>query len=193
MKSSAVRLEIRTGNGSAFVQEENEWPIARTQYTRWYLDATPASDFPGNGWRDDHLKLSTSPVANVNEASYTADVQLPEVQVLRGKPTPFHDPYNTGICFISDVLEEDIILAGYVKAKLWVSSSTEDMDLYMTVRILDENNREVDFAGLTCMSFPDRIKACFKGWLKVSHRKIDVAGAHTTPSNTLTSKRTTLH
>ncbi|CAD6580508.1 MAG: hypothetical protein TREMPRED_002760 [Tremellales sp. Tagirdzhanova-0007] len=175
MDTPPVRLEIRTGNGASFIQEEDEWPIARTEYRRYYLDATPAQDFSGNGWRDDHFKLSTSEVQENREASYNADVRLAESRILRGKPSSFMDPYTTGICFVSEVLEEDITIAGYGKIKLWVSSSTEDMDLYITIRILDEKNREVDFAGPTTMSFPDRIKAFMKGWLKVSHRKIDSA------------------
>jgi len=39
--------------------------------------------------------------------------------------------------------------------------------------VIDERDREVDFTGITTMNYPDRIAPLTKGWLKVSHRKID--------------------
>src|SRR5947209_2736539 len=41
MAQPPVRLEIRTGRGGSYIQEEQEWPVARTEYVRWYLDASP--------------------------------------------------------------------------------------------------------------------------------------------------------
>ncbi len=37
-----VRMMIRTGWGGYYWQDEQEWPIARTQYTKYYLDAEPS-------------------------------------------------------------------------------------------------------------------------------------------------------
>ena len=34
-----VLVEVREKNGVASLRAENEWPIARTQYTKLYLDA----------------------------------------------------------------------------------------------------------------------------------------------------------
>jgi len=34
-----VQIEVRERNGVASVRAENEWPIARTQYTKLYLNA----------------------------------------------------------------------------------------------------------------------------------------------------------
>ena len=70
-----VRLEIRTGNGASFVLQENEWPVARTKYTRWYLDAT-AADWAGTAARSDFLRLSTSNPSAERERSYSAEVRL---------------------------------------------------------------------------------------------------------------------
>ncbi|MFM6832321.1 MAG: CocE/NonD family hydrolase [Novosphingobium sp.] len=35
-----VRVQLRTGDGGYKLMEEQEWPIARTTYPRWFLDAT---------------------------------------------------------------------------------------------------------------------------------------------------------
>ncbi|GAA1964262.1 CocE/NonD family hydrolase [Microbacterium deminutum] len=176
MDAPPVRLEIRTGNGSSFIQEENEWPIARTMYPRWYFDAS-AADWPGDGIRSDFLRLSTSEPTDERSASYSAQIQLtPPAPVgsPRIDPTdPASDPHTTGISYISEPVDEDAVVAGFGKVQLWVSSSSRDMDVYVSVRILDEDDEQVDFTGFTTMSFTDRITPLMKGWLKVSHRALD--------------------
>jgi len=42
MDEAPVRVQVRTGNGAHFVLNESEWPIARTRYRLWYLDARPS-------------------------------------------------------------------------------------------------------------------------------------------------------
>jgi predicted acyl esterase len=83
--------------------------------------------------------------------------------------------WKTGISFISEPVPEDMVFAGYGKAQLWVSSTSEDMDLYVSLRVLDEEGREVDHAGPITMGMNVPNYPLAKGWLKVSHRKIDVA------------------
>ena len=38
-----------------------------------------------------------------------------------------------------------MVLAGYGKVGMWVSSSAADMDIYVSVRAVDEDGREVDY------------------------------------------------
>ncbi len=47
------------------------------------------------------------------------------------------------------------------------------MDIYVSLRVVVEQDREVDVTGPNTMAFRDRIKPVMKGWLKASHRKID--------------------
>jgi uncharacterized protein len=177
MDAPPVRLEIRTGNGASYVLQENEWPVARTNYLRWHLDATPA-DWAGTSTRSDFLRLSTAPSAKEREASYSAEVTLlgPAAgAALRVDPESAEsDPHHNGICFISEPLSEDAVLAGYGRVGLWVGSSSEDMDLYISVRAVDEDGREVDYTSFATMGFGDRPTPLMKGWLKVSHRALDV-------------------
>src|SRR5260370_5445117 len=69
MDGAPVRVQVRTGNGAHYVSEEAEWPIARTTYRRWYLDATP-SDWPGDRRRSDFLRIGESIPGPETSASY---------------------------------------------------------------------------------------------------------------------------
>lgn len=176
MDAPPVRLEIRTGDGASYIQEENEWPIARTNYTKWYFDASP-SDWAADGARDDFLQLTTSAPAVQAKANYSAQIQLaPPAPVgsPRVDPTSVEsDPHVTGISFVSEPVAEDSVIAGFGKVQLWVSSTSHDMDLFVSVRVLDGYDQQVDFTGFTTMGFSDRITPLTKGWLKVSHRTLD--------------------
>ena len=81
--------------------------------------------------------------------------------------------WKTGISFISDPVAEDMVFAGYSKASLWVSSTSADMDIYVAIRILDEDGVEVDYTGPTTMGLASRNYPLAKGWLKASHRRKD--------------------
>ena len=176
MDTPPIRLEVRTGDGTSYLQEENEWPIARTEYPRWYFDAR-CSDWVGDGVRSDFLRLSTSEPTTDAEASYSAQIQLaPWAPVGSPRVDPASaesDPHVTGVSFVSEPLAEDAVSAGFGKVHLWVASTSEDIDLFVSVRVIDEDDQEVDFTGFTTSGFPWRIAPLTKGWLKVSHRTLD--------------------
>jgi uncharacterized protein len=179
MDEPPVRLEIRSGNGCSYLQEEHEWPIARTNYVKWYLDALP-SDWDGDEWRHDFQRLSTSEPDSERQTEYSAEIPLecrtgPPPALLPVQPPSALMAWKTGVSFISDPAPEDMVLAGYSKAKLWVSSTSEDMDLYVSLRIIDEQDREVDYIGPATIGFPTKYYPLAKGWLKVSHRQQDPA------------------
>ena len=74
MDDAPVHVQVRTGNGAHYVLDEDEWPIARTTYRRWYLDATP-SDWDGDGRRSDLLRISSDDTDDgVNGAATTLDL-----------------------------------------------------------------------------------------------------------------------
>ncbi len=152
-----VRMMVRTGGGGWFWQSENEWPVARTKYEKYYLDATPSA-WSGDGKRNDFLKLSTTAPAAEVARTYSADVKVGV------------DPcWASGASFVTEPLTEDTLLAGYIKLGLWASSTSSDMDIFASVRVIDEKNEEVAY-GLspTVGDYPVGL-----GWLKVSHRKLD--------------------
>src|SRR5258708_12825923 len=49
MQEPPIKLAIRTGHGEYHFRHENEWPIARTEWTRLYLDFSRPDGAEGNG------------------------------------------------------------------------------------------------------------------------------------------------
>jgi predicted acyl esterase len=68
----------------------------------------------------------------------------------------------------SPPLERETAITGPVAAKLFVSSSTVDADLFVTLRVFAPDGREVDFQGALDPHTP-----IGQGWLRASHRKLD--------------------
>ena len=179
MDKPPIRLEIRSGNGASYLQEENEWPIARTTYPKWFFDTTPA-DWTGDEHRQDFRRLSLTPPTAAAQADYSAEIPLAWRSgmppcFLPVKPPEVQEIWKTGLSFISEPVAEDMVFAGYGRAKLWVSSTSADMDIFLSLRVLDEQGREVDYAGQITMGMNVPNYPLAKGWLKVSHRQIDEA------------------
>jgi predicted acyl esterase len=134
-KRPPVLLEIRHADGSSTRREENEWPLARTQWKKLYLDAASGA-------------LLESAPGESARVSYQA----------RGDAALFTTP----------PLPDEIELTGPMAAKLYVSSSTEDMDIFATVQAFAPDGTEVTFPGASEPAAP-----IAQGWLRVSHRKLD--------------------
>lgn len=140
MEQDPIHMMIRTGNGGYYWQDEKEWPIAGTEYKRLYLNAVgDMSALQGLG----------TVLSEDGKVSYPADGE-------------------NEIVFVTDPLEEDMVLAGYPMADLFVSSSSKDMKLLTYLYVLDEDNERVPYVmDLNPMT------PLAKGGLKVSHRKLD--------------------
>lgn len=172
MDGPSVRAQVRTGNGAYYLLEEAEWPIARTTYRRWYLDASP-SNWKGDGRRTDMLRITQEPPTVQSSASYDAHLDLGEPQLTPMGPVGGTPRWQTGISFVSDPLAEDMVLVGYMKAGLWVSSTSSDMDVFVSLRIIDEQDREIRYDAAIHPAHPIHAAPVGHGLLKVSHRKLD--------------------
>ena len=75
-----------------------------------------------------------------------------------------------GLTFISEPMAQQTEITGPVAARLTLSSSTSDADLFLVVRVFTPDLREVTFAGAIDPHTP-----IFQGWLRASHRKLDPA------------------
>ena len=75
---------------------------------------------------------------------------------------------SEGASFVSAPLRETTEITGPIAAKLFVSSTTEDADLFVVVRVLTPELKEVTFQGHT-----DPHTTIGQGWLRASHRKLD--------------------
>src|SRR5206468_4044782 len=97
------RVQLQVRHVDRFVlRHEDEWPIARTVWTRLYLD--PA----------DH-SLSREPVQSAGRISY--------------------DAQGDGVTFVSAPLDREIEITGPLAAKVFVSSSTADADIFVVFRV----------------------------------------------------------
>src|SRR6185503_10997305 len=130
---SRVQLQVR--HVDRFVERhENEWPLARTKWTRLYLH----SDF----------QLKPGPDSDASDVRF--------------------DALGEGVSFISEPLGEETEITGPLAAKLKISSSTSDADLFLVFRVFTPDLREITFMGAIDPHTP-----VAQGWLRASHRKLD--------------------
>jgi uncharacterized protein len=78
------------------------------------------------------------------------------------------DALGDGLTFTTPPLEEEVEITGPLAAKLFVSSTTVDADLFLVLRVFDQEDREVVFQGALDPNTP-----VAQGWLRASHRKLD--------------------
>jgi predicted acyl esterase len=96
----------------------------------------------------DNLALVRAPVAAKTSRSYAT--------------------MGEGLDFWLPVSDEPIEITGPMMANLFVSSKTEDADLFLVVRVFDPTGDEVTFMGSTDPHTP-----IANGWLRASHRALD--------------------
>lgn len=130
-----VLLQVRHADGRFVERHEHEWPLARTAWTKYYLE--PAG-----------LGLTTSAPAVTEQRTY--------------------DPFGDGLTFLTEPLPDDLEITGPSAAKLFLSSASEDADVFLVLRVLTPDLREVTFHGSNDPHTP-----MAHGWLRASHRKLD--------------------
>jgi len=136
-KQPPVQLQVRHP-GEKFIQRyENEWPLARTRWTRFYLNPSERS-------------LGTTPSA-------------PEARI-------DYEAMGEGVTFLTPPLAHETEITGPSAAKLFVSSSTTDADLFLVLRLFAADGEEVVFQGAL-----DPRSPIGQGWLRASHRKLNHA------------------
>jgi predicted acyl esterase len=108
---------------------------------------------PRAKWTKFHLNPATTALAS--ESAQSA-----------GKVT--YDASGEGVTFVAPPMEKDTEITGPLAAKLHVSSSTADADLFLVFRVFTPDLREVTFVGAIDPHTP-----IAQGWLRASHRKLD--------------------
>jgi predicted acyl esterase len=73
-----------------------------------------------------------------------------------------------GVSFQTAPMTEDTEITGPLMMNLWVSSTTEDMDVFVTLRNIGPDGKDVWEVGQHGQPVP-----LTKGWLRASHRKLD--------------------
>jgi predicted acyl esterase len=134
-KQPKVLLQVRHPGERFVARAENEWPLKRTQWTKFHLH-------PADG------ALTTSTAT--------------------AKATVSFDAMDDGVTFMSAPVAEATEITGPIAAKLFVSSSTQDADLFLIVRVFSSDLKEVVVQGAIDPHTP-----IAQGWLRASHRKLD--------------------
>jgi predicted acyl esterase len=164
MDEPPVKLAIRKGGDEIEWRHEHEWPLARTQWTKFYFDLSAATREPRVG------ALVTEPPTRASACAYPASslgtmgsTSAASSQVMGGGIKP-----GMGVALETVPLRQDLEVTGPLAAVLFVSSETEDMDLFLTLRNFDPDGNEVLETGQQGAPVP-----VAKGWLRVSHRELD--------------------
>lgn len=134
-KEPPVQLTIRHPDNKFEERKENEWPIARTVWTKMYLDTN-------------NKRLAREPPSAKSNTSFRA-----------GKDE---------IVFRAQPFEKETEITGPLAAKIFMSSSTSDADLFFTLRGFAPDGSEVTFQGANEPKTP-----LSQGWMRASHRKLD--------------------
>ena len=79
-----------------------------------------------------------------------------------------YEGFSEGVTFLTPPIEEEMEITGPVAARLFISSSTIDADIFLILRVFDPTSREVVFQGAIDPHTP-----IGQGWLRASHRKIN--------------------
>ncbi|KAK2796528.1 hypothetical protein FQN51_009308 [Onygenales sp. PD_10] len=127
---------------------ENEWPIARTRYTNFFL--TP----------DGRLAESRTLIPLPKKVSYKALGTLQHPELVNFTTPPF---------------DKETEITGHIVAHLNVSVTPDpagptpsDIDLFLTLRHISPEGKEVYYTGTAGDPVP-----LTKGWLRVSLRKVN--------------------
>ncbi len=168
MDEPPVKLMIRTGGDQKnyTFRFENEWPLARTQWTRMYLQLNAERQ---SATGEAEGALVATPPPRTAQATYAASPPS-HAGVSSSAPSLSHGSVGrTGMSFETAALPEDTEVTGPIVLVLWVSSTSEDMDIFATIRNIGPDGKDVWEVG---QQGNDDIPVA-KGWLRASHRKLD--------------------
>jgi len=146
MDTPRVRLEVRASRDEIHeVRYEDEWPIARTQYTKLYLSEQPQS-----------LSLET------------LDKQMDVVYPAKKGKALFNFTFTEGT-----ELSGYMMLRVWVEARPGKAGevSPDDMGMFIAVNKLDRDGNSVPFYGTVGLK-KDMVT---RGWCRASRRELDPA------------------
>jgi predicted acyl esterase len=97
-----------------------------------------------------------------------ADGHKLSTQVPKAATAVAFDARGDGVTFLTEPVPGETEITGPIAAKLHISSSTEDADIFVVLRVFSPDMKEVVFQGALDPHTP-----IGQGWLRASHRKLD--------------------
>lgn len=140
-KEPPVRLNLRRPVSNNFeLRKAYAWPLPETEWTKAYLNANDQSFLPGMSW-------------------------TPPAQFVRRGFAAFGEP----LTFLSSPLERETEITGPLAAKLFASSKTADLDLFLVFQAF------LDGVEIDLQDAAEARGTLSHGWLRGSHRKLDTS------------------
>ncbi len=154
----AVRLQKRFF--AYFLKDEGDWPSQppvqlQVRHPDHFVERHEAAwPIPRTRWTTLHLDPAAMALTPTPPAAGTLSFEA----------------MGEGVSFSLAPAAEPMEITGPLAARLFVSSSTTDADLFLVVRVFAPDGEEVVFQGALDPHTP-----VAQGWLRASHRKLDPA------------------
>ncbi|OOM06778.1 CocE/NonD family hydrolase [Clostridium saccharobutylicum] len=135
----------------------DEYPLKNTNWTHYYLNASS-------------LKLNKSIQTVESKVSYKGDrnKESAKWEIPMRKPFVIGEENCHRVIFKTSPLKHEMKLVGPMKLRVYASSSTDDMDIFVTLRDISPDGKEVVNSGCYTADYP-----ISQGWLRASLRRID--------------------
>ncbi len=142
----------------------DSWPPPSTQVDRLYLhadgtlqDFAPTESASASAYAYDNAKGQETYAVNGDFAG-----TLPDIQWLPEQP-------GRQVVFLSEPMQEDVVMIGHASADLWIQSSAPDADLQVTLSEVRPDGQEMYITS---------------GWLRASRRALSPASTELKPVQT---------
>jgi predicted acyl esterase len=156
LREAPVKLQIRKGGIDNYEwRHEREWPLKRTRWTKMYLDAN-GSLVEAKPRKSASIEYQAATMTKMGVATGTFSAGADAGAM------------PSGATFHTAPFKQATEVTGPAALSLWVSSSAPDMDLFVTLRNIDPDGKDVLEMGQQGQLVP-----VAKGWLRASHRKLD--------------------
>lgn len=131
----------------------DEYPFKNTKWTKWYLDA-------------DSLYLLESQPSKESKRTYEGSTNY----VLPTPPEPFNQNAENPkrLIFKTKPFKDKVMLAGPIKLRVFAASSRDDTDIFVTLRDIAPDGKEVVNCGAYTLDYP-----ITQGVLRASLRHTD--------------------
>jgi len=138
-------------------RSEHEWPLARTEFTPWYLhsggrantfsgDGRLSLDTPAGGEPADHYAYDPEdPVPTIGgNNSVLTMTQGAQTPILPGpRDQRVLERRDDVLCYTSDVLDRDLEIVGPVEMVLYAASSAKDTDFIVRLSDVYPNGKAI--------------------------------------------------
>ncbi|KAK3680736.1 hypothetical protein LTR37_021091 [Vermiconidia calcicola] len=154
-------------------RSENEWPIARTYYTKYYLHPDQSLSTHEPASKDEEI-LSYEARGHVAQDG-AGKPKVSDAFRGHGRPDDTLQPQKTLLHFVAPAFEQETEITGHVTAHVNLSATKQDgsghtpgeIDVFVTLRHVNPEGKEIFYTGTAGDPVP-----LAKGWLRASLRKV---------------------